>query len=222
MAATEELKKKTFLAKITILGKPGGGGDGGDGGDGEDGNGEDGNGNGNGGDGNGGNGGDGGTKPVPPGGWEGKKPRGYRTVAFDPDEAPTDPPTPPGEWVVINAGRGKPPVFGFVADDWGLEGGNGNGGEDGDEDGDSGEQPPVTPAGGQAQSKPKPKAGDDNGDGDGEKKGHYVAIQSRIKEPRHQRSEEKRFAWVPHIEDGFGVKHTENGGNGNGNGEEGE
>lgn len=214
MAATEELKKKTFLAKITILGKPGGGGEGGDGGDGEDGNGEDGNGNG-----GGGEGGDGGGKPVPPGGWEGKKPRGYRTMAFDPDEAPADPPTPPGEWVVINAGRGKPPVFGFVADDWGLEGGNGNGEEDGD-NGDSGDKPPVTPAGGQAQSKakPKPKAEDDNGDDDGEKKGHYVAIQSRIKEPR--RSEEKRFAWIPHIEEGFGVKHTEDGGNGNGNGEE--
>lgn len=59
------------------------------------------------------------TPPVvPPGGG---KPAGFPTLPMDPAwTAPTAPPHGPGTWVTINAGKGHPPAWAFVAQDDGL------------------------------------------------------------------------------------------------------
>lgn len=217
-------KGKTFWARITAFPKPPGGGgpgepdptepdDGGD--DGE----------------NGENGGDGGAGIVPPIGEVPTppgvgKPRGFRTVAFDEDAAPQGPPTPPGKWVVVDAGRGKPPAFGFMGSDYGL---GGDGGEDGGEEGEEGDKPQLPtpnplPGGVQRGGAPAGSAGKSGDGGDaGTKpskppmKGHWVAIQYPAKEPR-SKDAEPTFVWLPQIGEHFGVKHKS--GNGNGNGDE--
>jgi hypothetical protein len=62
--------------------------------------------------------------PIPPSVGGSGKPSGIPIAPMDPTHTPpTGPPTPPGTWVTLDAGKGQPPAWGYVPHDSGLGGG---------------------------------------------------------------------------------------------------
>lgn len=127
--------------------------------------------------------------PVPPtegGGPSQGKPRGLKTLPMPKDpHPPVGPPKPPGQWVTLDAGRGQPPAWAFIED-------SGPGSDDGLEG-----VPTPKPVGGTT----KPPAGGE--------KGHYVPVQMPYYVQPVSDGDDVTWAWVPTIDDSYGVKEPE-------------
>lgn len=145
-------------------------------------------------------------QPTPPGRPEsGQKPAGYKTLPMPKDHQPPEgPPKPPGNWVVVDAGRGQPPAWGFVTVE---EAGGG---------GDTGLEPSPKKSHGGIGGYGSSQAGQSTGTtkpGSGQEAGHYVPLDvPRAMPASLQVAEEEAepvWCWVPLIDNEYGVKHAE-------------
>lgn len=118
------------------------------------------------------------------------KPRGLKTLPMPKDkQPPSGPPKPPGQWVTLDAGRGQPPAYAFIED-------SGPGTDDGLEG--------PQPKGGKPGTLPSRPPGSTSGE-----KGHYVPVLLPYMVQPTGEDSEPTWAWVPTIDDTYGVKEPE-------------
>lgn len=114
-------------------------------------------------------------------------------------QPPEGPPKPPGNWVVVDGGKGQPPAWGFV------EASATGGGED------TGLEPSPKKSHGGAGSYGSSQQGASTGTGktgSGQEAGHYVPLDVPRAMPVNDEEEmEPVWCWIPLIDNEYGVKH---------------
>lgn len=132
-------------------------------------------------------------QPPPTGQQTGAKPRGFRTLPMpERHHPPTDPPQPPGQWVTVDAGRGQPPAYGFLAQSQEVEAGV-----------DTGLEGRPSHTGG-ARSGEYGSTSKASGAKSGEK-GHYVPILLSAASSAEVEME-PAWVWIPEIDAEYGVR----------------